>query len=127
MSHRRAVGLHGGRFDQPLALVLLEDAAMAAREALELRGIETAAGHHQAVRVRHAGVRRRHRRDDVIDVALDVDPGFILEFPLPLFLRQHQLEALAQLGIHDFADVGEGHDAGVRRDITQLRRTGTGG
>ena len=114
---RRSVG----RLDQALALVLLDDAAVLAGEALELRVVETAAGDDQAVRV----VERRsadggHRGDDVVDVVLDVDAGLRLEFLLALFvLGSDVLEALAELRVHDLADVGVGDDRGVGRHVAQ--------
>ena len=113
-----------GQLDEALALVFLDDAAVLAGEGLELGGVEAAARDDQAVGVARAGDRRAgHRGDDVVDVVLDVDAGFLLEFFLALFLREDLLEALAELRVHHFADVGEGDDRGISRDVTQLRRS----
>ncbi len=51
----------------------------------------------------------------------------LLELLLALFLRQHLLEALAKLGIHDLPDIGEGHYGRISRDVAQLRRSRAGG
>ena len=68
---------------------------------------------------------RRHRGDDVLNVALDVDACFALELFLPLLVHRHRfLDAQAELGIHDGADVGVGDDGRVRRNIPQLDRPG---
>ena len=69
------------RLDQPLALVFLDHAAVVTRQGLELGGVETAAGHDQAIRVLDAGLRGGHRGDDVVDVLLDVDAGFAPGIP----------------------------------------------
>ena len=109
------------RLDQALALVFLDHAAVLAREALEVGDVEAAAGHHQTVRLLDGGVRTGHRGDDIIDVFFDIDAGFALEFRLTLLLREHDLEPLAELGVHHLTDVGVGDDRGIGGDVTQLR------
>jgi len=75
-------GLVFGRRDQALALVVFNGAAMLTREGLELDDVEAAARNDEPLRPA-GGAGRRHRRHDVVDVVLDVDPGLFLEFLLP--------------------------------------------
>ena len=109
--------------NEPLLAVGLDGAAVLDGQIFKSRGIEIAArDQERAVGAWGDG------RDDVLDVALDVDARFLLELFLPLLLhRHHFLDAQAELRIHDRADVGVGDDGRVRWDIPQLDRPGGGG
>ena len=61
------------------------------------------------------------RRDDVVDVGLDVDTGLVLELALPVLWHGHDLaDLLANVGDHDFPNLGVGDDGGAARHIVQL-------
>ena len=68
--------------NQPLVLVVLEDAAVLDGKALELSRVEIAAGNEE----RAVGA-RCHGGDDIVDVALDVDAGLALELLLPFLVH----------------------------------------
>ena len=63
--------------------------------------------------------------DDVLDVALDIDAGFLVKLFLPLLVhRQGFLDAQSELRVHNRADIGIGDDGRVRGNVPQLDRSG---
>ena len=98
---------------------LFHDTAVLTGEGFELCGIEVAASDHETIRVGRIG--RGHRRDDVLNVALDIDTGGLLKLLLPPLVGHPLLQALAELGGHHFPDVGVGDDAGIGWNVGQFR------
>ena len=110
--------------DQTLALVVLDLAAVLARQCLEARHVEAAGReHHAAVAFR---LTRLHERDDAVDVVLDVDAGSLLEFFLALVvvLAGHRgVQLLAELRAHHVLDVGVGDEDGVGGHVLEFGRS----
>jgi hypothetical protein len=61
---------------------------------------------------------------DGVDVGVDVDAGFLFEFVAFFGVGFELAEALAEVGIHDLADVGVGDDCGIGGHILQFVRPG---
>ena len=95
------------------ALVVLDLRAVLAHQRFDLHLVEAPAGQHHG-RPRHLRPVARPLADDgddAVDVGLDVDAGLVLELVLAVLVhREARAKPLAEVGGHDFVDVGVGDE-----------------
>jgi glycine/serine hydroxymethyltransferase len=90
----------------------------------EHANVQPHSGANQDERSDIGGVRARDARDDRVDVALDVDAGFLEEGVFGCAGRDDVAEAVAELGGHDALHVRVSDGGRICRQVTELALPG---